>query len=126
MAKTKELYSLVLAAGEGRRMQAGDRHKVCFDVAGVPAIVRALETYNRAGVDQNVVVVGAMAGQVIQTVGRAFSNAVFAYQSEARGTGDAARCGMRALSSVDDDACILVVAGDKLIESSLLLRLVEA
>ncbi len=126
MAKTKELYSLVLAAGEGRRMQAGDRHKVCFDVAGVPAIVRALETYNRAGVDQNVVVVGAMAGQVIQTVGQAFSNAVFAYQSEARGTGDAARCGMRALSSVGDDACILVVAGDKLIESSLLLRLVES
>lgn len=126
MAKSKELYSLVLAAGEGRRMQAGNRHKVCFDVAGVPAIVRALETYNRVGVDRNVVVVGTMAGQVIQTVGQAFSNVVFAYQSKARGTGDAARCGMRALASVSDDACILVVAGDKMIESTVLLRLMEA
>ena len=61
-------------------MRSRDRHKVCFEVAGVPAIVRAIESYNLLGVVQNVVVVGEMAGQVVETVGRRFDNVVFAYQ----------------------------------------------
>jgi N-acetylgalactosamine kinase len=119
------LYTIVLAAGKGRRMRNRYMHKVCFDIAGTPTIVRALDTFNRLGVAQNVVVVGDMAGQVVETVGERFSNVVFAYQAQALGTGDAARCGLQALSPVADDARVLVVAGDKIIDSSVIARLVR-
>jgi N-acetylgalactosamine kinase len=119
------LFTIVLAAGKGRRMRNRYMHKVCFDIAGTPTIVRALDTFNRLGVAQNVVVVGDMAGQVVETVGERFSNVVFAYQAQALGTGDAARCGLQALSPVADDARVLVVAGDKIIDSSVIARLVR-
>ncbi len=119
------LFTIVLAAGKGRRMRNRYMHKVCFDIAGVPTIVRALDTFNRLGVTQNVVVVGDMAGQVVETVGERFSNVVFAYQAQALGTGDAARCGLQALSPVADDARVLVVAGDKIIDSGVIARLVQ-
>src|SRR5262249_62109138 len=107
------LYAITPAGGKGRRMRSRDKHKVCFEIAGVPAIVRAIDTYNRLGVVQNVVVVGDLAGQVIETVGRRFANVVFAFQPEARGTGDAARCGLQALTAADDRARILLLAGGK-------------
>jgi N-acetylgalactosamine kinase len=125
MPTTGPLYTIILAGGKGSRMRSRERHKVCFEVGGVPAIVRAIEAYNLLGVAQNIVVVGEMAGQVLETVGRRFDNVVFAYQAEARGTGDAARCGLRALSGVEDRARILVVAGDKIIEGATLGRLLE-
>ena len=114
-----------MAAGKGRRMRNNVIHKVCFQVAGVPAIHRALDAYNRLGITRNVVVVGELAGQVVETVGRKFRNAVFAYQPEALGTGDATRCGLEALSDTAEDARILVVAGDKILNNSILARLLE-
>jgi N-acetylgalactosamine kinase len=119
------LYSIILAGGRGRRMRSRERHKVCFEIAGVPAIVRAIDTYNRLGVVQNIVVVGDLAGQVVETVGRRFANVAFAYQPDARGTGDAARCGLQALAAADDRARILLVAGDKIIAGSALGRLLD-
>lgn len=118
MAEMAPLFTIVLAAGKGRRMRNRYMHKVCFDVAGIPAIVRTLDTFNRLGVAQNVVVVGEMAGQVVETVGERFSNVVFAYQPNALGTGDAARYGLQALASLSDRARVLVIAGDKIIETS--------
>ena len=126
MSDASPLFTIVLAAGKGRRMRNRYMHKVCFDIAGVPTIVRALDTFNRLGVTQNVVVVGDMAGQVVETVGERFSNVVFAYQPQALGTGDAARCGLQALAPVADDARVLVVAGDKIIDSGVLARLIAA
>jgi N-acetylgalactosamine kinase len=84
-------FSIILAAGKGSRMQSSTCHKVCFPVDGVPAINRALDIYTKCGISRHIVVVGTMAGQVIETVGRAFPNVVFAYQAEASGTADAAR-----------------------------------
>lgn len=126
MSDATPLFTIVLAAGKGRRMRNRYMHKVCFDIAGVPTIVRALDTFNRLGVLQNVVVVGDMAGQVVETVGERFSNVVFAYQAQALGTGDAARCGLQALAPVSDDARVLVVAGDKIIDSAVIARLLQA
>ena len=51
-------------------MHSADRHKVCFDINGRPAIVRAIDTYKSCGIDQHVLVVGALAGQVVETVGK--------------------------------------------------------
>ncbi len=125
MSNVAPLYSIVLAAGKGRRMGTHDKHKVCFEVADIPTIVRAIDIYNRAGVAKNVVVVGEKAGQVIETVGQRFSNVIFAYQSEALGTGHAAQRGLDALADVDDAARILVVAGDKIVDSAVLSKLIE-
>ncbi|MFO1092522.1 MAG: NTP transferase domain-containing protein [Planctomycetaceae bacterium] len=125
-ASCKPLYSIVLAAGKGRRMRNQTVHKVCFTIGGVPAIQRALDAYNRAGVVRNVIVVGDLAGQVVETVGKQFQNAVFAFQPEARGTGDAARCGLQALAEIDPDSRILIVAGDKIISNAALTRLIRA
>src|SRR5260370_37954071 len=125
MALQSPLYSIILAAGRGRRMRTRDKPSVCFEIADIPAIVRAIDAYNRLGVTQNVVVVGDLAGQVVETVGQRFSNVIFAYQRAALGTGDAARCGMQALAAADERARILVVAGDKLIESTTLARLLD-
>jgi len=97
--------------------------KVCFPVAGVPAINRAIETYNACGIAQHVVVVGAMAGQVVETVGARFENAAFAYQAEQLGTAHATRVGLGALSSLDEDPAILLVAGDRIIEPTALEQL---
>ncbi|MFN0052954.1 MAG: galactokinase family protein [Planctomycetales bacterium] len=125
MPLKSSLYSIVLAAGKGRRMRNQQLHKVCFDVAGTPAIHRALDVYNRVGIVRNVIVVGDLAGQVVELVGRKFPNAVFTYQPEALGTGDAARCGLVALADADPEARILIVAGDKLIDNATLTRLVD-
>ncbi len=125
MPDATPLFTIVLAAGKGRRMRNRYMHKVCFDIAGVPTIVRALDTFNRLGVTQNVVVVGDMAGQVVETVGERFSNVVFAYQAQALGTGDASRCGLQALSTAPDDVRVLVVAGDKIIDSTMIATLVR-
>ena len=125
MHQPDSLYTIILAAGEGRRMRSRERHKVCFEVAGVPTIVRAIDAYNRLGAALNVVVVGDKAGQVVETVGQRFSNVVFAFQQQARGTGDAAGCGLRALPSIDPQTRLLVVAGDKLVDFARLSRLVE-
>jgi N-acetylgalactosamine kinase len=125
MAARAPLYSIVLAAGKGRRMRNEVIHKVCFQIAGIPSIHRALDVYNRIGVVRNAIVVGELAGQVVETVGKKFRNVVFAYQPEALGTGDAARYGLQALSEVDPEARLLIVAGDKLIENGALTRLID-
>lgn len=125
MPSDTPLFTIVLAAGKGRRMRNRYMHKVCFDIAGVPTIVRALDTFNRLGAMQNVVVVGEMAGQVVETVGERFSNVVFAYQPHALGTGDAARCGLQALAAASGRARVLVVAGDKVIAPTTVARLIQ-
>jgi N-acetylgalactosamine kinase len=126
MVPRAPIYSIILAAGKGRRMRSQTLHKVCFPIMGVPAIHRALDAYNRIGVIRNVIVVGELAGQVVETVGKKFRNCLFAYQPEPLGTGDAAGRGLEALPGIDPDSWLLIVAGDKLVANAALTRLVSA
>jgi len=118
------IISIILAGGKGTRMQSADRHKVCFDIAGRPAIVRAIDTYKSCGIEQQVVVVGALAGQVIETVGRHHEGVIFAYQAEQRGTGHATKQGARILADLRYDGAVLVVAGDRLLDAQVVERLI--
>ncbi len=111
----RPFVTIILAAGKGTRMGNGNRHKVCFEVAGIPVIVRALETYNHCGAAMNVIVVGAMAGSVMTTANERFSGIAYAFQEKQLGTGDAARKGAEILERLDFDGDILIVAGDKVI-----------
>jgi N-acetylgalactosamine kinase len=107
-------------------MQSSSLHKVCFPIDGKPAINRAIEIYNACGIQHHVVVVGTLAGQVVETVGREFDNAVFAYQPEPLGTADAASVGLRALEALGRDEDVLLVPGDRLIDPAVLERLFDA
>ncbi len=116
---------IVLAAGKGSRMGSETLHKVCFEIDGVPAVVRALDVYRQCGIRQNLVVVGSLAGQVVETVGSRFPNTVFAYQSVQNGTAGAVRAALTATPEMALDADILIVAGDRLIEPAVLEQLFD-
>ncbi|MBN1580045.1 MAG: NTP transferase domain-containing protein, partial [Anaerolineae bacterium] len=109
-------FSIILAGGKGTRMRSADHHKVCFSIDGHPAINRAIDVYQACGVAHHIVVVGAMAGQVIETIGRAHEGILFAYQAEQLGTAHAARQGARVIEALGGEEEVLIVAGDRVVE----------
>ncbi len=94
-------------------MASASRHKVCFPILGVPAIVRAIDTYKAAGLHRFMVVIGQMPEQVIQTVSDAHPDVTFVNQANPRGTGHAAMVAADALAAQNFDGNIMVVMGDK-------------
>ena len=122
----RPFVTIILAGGKGTRMGSSDKHKVCFDVLGVPVIIRALETYNLCGSAVNVVVVGAMAESVMATVNQRFPGTPYAFQERPLGTGDAARKGAEILERMSFDGDVLVVAGDKVIDPRVIRRMLAA
>ena len=122
----RPFVTIILAGGKGTRMGTSDKHKVCFEVLGVPVIIRALETYNLCGALLNVVVVGSRAESVMATVSRRFPGTPYAFQDQPRGTGDAARKGAELLERMRFDGNVLVVAGDKVIEPKVIRQLLAA
>lgn len=121
----KPFATIILAGGKGTRMGSSEKHKVCFEVLGVPVIIRALETYNLCGAAQNIVVVGMMAESVMNTVNRRFPGTAYAFQERPLGTGDAARKGAEILERLGFDGNILVVAGDKVIDPRIIRQLLN-
>lgn len=121
---TMSIFSIVLAAGTGTRMGSAERHKVCFEIDGRPAIARLLTTCSACGVGSHIVVVGDKAQQVMATVARTGEPTIFAYQPEQRGTGHAARQGARVLQELGYEGPVLVVPGDKVVEPSALRKLI--
>ena len=111
---------IILAAGKGTRMGSATTPKVCFPVNGVPAICRALATYRACGIAQFVLIVGSLAGKVVETVGEQFENVTFVYQKEQLGTAHALRCVYRNISLLPDDADVFVAAGDRIIDQNVL------
>ena len=110
------LAAIILAAGLGTRMRS-DRAKVLHELAGEPMIARVLRAVASLNPRPLVVVVGHQAEWVRAVARRALSphdpsgaansGLTWAVQSDQRGTGDAARCG---LAEIPD-----TFAGDMLI-----------
>lgn len=121
-----EFACVILAGGRGKRMASTHQHKVCFPVAGRAAIVRAIETYKKAGISRFVVVVGQMAEQVIATVSAVYPEVSFVYQSEPRGTGHAAQIAIEALAAQKFDGAVLLTMGDKVVRPAIVHQLLEA
>ena len=121
----RPIYSIILAAGKGTRMGVEDHHKVSLEIAGRPAILRALDTYTACGIWPHVVVVGSLADNVMRTISRAEHSVLYAYQSELRGTGHATKQGARILKDIGHDGPVLVVAGDKVIEQPAIENLMQ-
>jgi N-acetylgalactosamine kinase len=124
--QSNEVVSIILAAGRGSRMNRPDRNKVCFEVLGVPAIVRSLQAYTSAGVDRHVVVVGDLREEVERCLADQLYRVVYARQPEPLGTGHAARCGAAVLRMFDWQGLVLIAAGDKIVEPDAVRRLLAA
>lgn len=122
---SRKMVSVILAAGKGTRMESPDLHKVCFPLEGRPVIARAIEAYQRCGVQSHFVVIGQMAEQVMEAASNAPGTHFFCYQTEQRGTGNAAKTAAKLLEAMDFEGDVLVVAGDKVIEDSILVELIE-
>ena len=106
---------IILCGGKGTRMQSNNQHKVCFNIQGKPAIHHAMDRYIKAGLDKFTVVVGSMAEQVMNCISSSYEGVAYAFQPEALGTGNAARCGFESLSCVDENSALLITMGDKII-----------
>lgn len=119
------IASIILCAGKGRRMQARRTPKVCFPVAGKPAVLHLLEHLDTLNVAPNVMVVGHLAGKVVDEIGPKSPRALFAYQAELKGTGHATKQGAAVLQRMKFDGAILVVAGDKVVERRALEKLLH-
>jgi N-acetylgalactosamine kinase len=123
MIPSTEITCIILAGGAGKRMGTSGTHKVCFPILGRPAIVRAIDTYKRAGLKRFVVVVGQMAQEVMATVSAEHPDVTFVYQAEARGTGHAALIACRTLAAAGYEGKVLVTMGDKVIEPGVIREL---
>lgn len=121
----KDIACVILAGGQGKRMRSTDRHKVCFPIAGTPAIVRTVGMFKSVGIEQFHIVVGAMAEQVIATVAETHGDVPFVYQPSPQGTGHAALCAMRVLDSAGFDGDVLITMGDKVVQPRVVQQLVE-
>jgi N-acetylgalactosamine kinase len=116
---------MILCGGKGTRMQSRDKHKVCFEINGRPAIHHSMDQYMAAGIDRFMVVTGTMAGQVVSCIGSQYDGVSFAYQKEASGTGNAARVGWNSLQKLGVDGPVLITMGDKIIDASVVSSLLE-
>jgi len=120
------MFSITLAAGACSRMPADMRPKACCKVGGAMVIERALAAYESAGIRRHMIVVGAMAEQVMAGVAASGRVALFAFQPSPKGTGDAVLCALDALRLAGPPRDVLICAGDKLIAPHVLRGLVEA
>ncbi len=104
------LTAVVLAAGQGTRMKSA-LPKVLHELCGRPMVHYVVEAAFDAGASDVVVVVGHGADAVRDYLASAFGDRVrTAVQAEQRGTGDAARAALPALS--DHAEKILLLYGD--------------
>ena len=115
---------VILAAGQGKRM-GSNAAKVCFEIDGVPAINRLITTFKKQGFSKFLVVIGARAEQVLDTVNKEHPGQMFVYQSPQLGTGHAAKIAAQALHSIGHTGNVLVTMGDKFIEEAAIETLVR-
>lgn len=114
------LYTIILAAGEGKRMKSNIA-KPLQQAAGKALVEWVLDTAEETGSDENIVVIGHKAEDVKAYLG---DRAKYAYQYEQLGTGHAVMQGIESIKDVD--GTVMVLYGDSpLIEAETLKRVRE-
>ena len=116
--------AILLCAGKGTRMGLTDRSKVCYDCAGVPVIKRILSNMRKGGVSRFVIVVGHLAESVMSALDGE-PGVIYAYQKEQKGTGHAAKCGLRALEDIGYSGPVIVSMGDKIVSPDTVRRILD-
>lgn len=102
----KQIQALILAAGQGKRINAQDKPKVLFPLAGKPLILYSLKSLERAGFEKPLVVVGFQ-GQKVQDLLK--ERVVYCWQRKLLGTAKAVLSAKKALGCTKS---VLIVYGD--------------
>lgn len=121
---SKNVLAIILCAGKGTRMNDDSTSKVCFEVAGIPAVRRIISGFRKAGVEKFVLVVGHHAQKVMECLSGE-PGIVYAFQSDQRGTGNAALCGLNAAKEMGYSGDVIVSAGDKIIDPGIIRELLN-
>ena len=116
--------ALLLCAGEGTRMKDQRTNKVCYEVAGVPAVIRSIHNMQAAGIDQFMVVVGSKSEKVMECLA-GIHGVTYAYQPQQLGTGNAAMCGLKQLRTFGYHGPVLIAMGDKIIATDVIVNLMQ-
>lgn len=113
MSQVEDAIAVILAAGEGKRMQS-DRAKVLHEVLGRALLEHVLVAAERAGIARAVVVVGARREQVTEFLGQRASRMDVrpAVQAEQRGTGHALSCALPVVEAMGGARDLVVLCGD--------------
>lgn len=118
-----QVSAIILAAGEGTRLNEGNpspKPKVLFEVAEKPMLFYSLEVLRLLDVKDIVIVVGYLAEQVKVAAGSGYK---YAYQEKAVGTGDAVKIG---LEQIDEKASeVLVLYGADVYKKEIVDTLIE-
>src|SRR3989338_4389973 len=104
----KKVGVIILAAGKGKRMNAGSVNKVTLSLGKKPIIVRIIDFMQQLRIDSIVVVVG----HAKESVTKALKNkrVIFSEQKEQLGTGHAVQTALADLPRNITD--VVVVYGD--------------
>lgn len=116
--------AVLLCAGEGTRMNDQRTNKVCYEVAGVPAVIRSINNMQAAGIDQFMVVVGSKSEKVMECLS-GIPGVTYTYQAQRLGTGNAAMCGLKQLRTFGYHGPVLIAMGDKIISSDVISGLID-
>ncbi|HSX09797.1 MAG TPA: sugar phosphate nucleotidyltransferase [Candidatus Saccharimonadales bacterium] len=108
MAKERKLGAIILAAGQGKRMQVDGINKVTLHLNNKPIIAHIVHFMKGISIDDIVVVIGHAKESVMQTLEK--ENVIFAEQTERLGTGHALQVGVNVLP--EDVTDVFVVYGD--------------
>jgi bifunctional UDP-N-acetylglucosamine pyrophosphorylase/glucosamine-1-phosphate N-acetyltransferase len=120
MSDSQAFVTLVLAAGQGKRMRS-QLPKVLHPLLGRPMLTYPVDAAFAAGAERVVCVVGHGAERVTAMLAERYAGHVLtALQPEQRGTGDAARCGQEALPSWN--GWIVILYGDGVLISAQAIR----
>ena len=121
----KHLGVIVLAAGEGTRMNSSTP-KVMHELAGLPLLGHALATAHSLGAAHVVPVVRFQRDQIANYIQNFYPTSVIADQDEVPGTGRAVECAL-AKFPADFEGAIVVTSGDvPLLEVATIEALLEA
>src|SRR3989344_866321 len=100
--------SIILAGGQGKRLNSKEVNKVVYPFLGKPMIKYGVDLFKRVS-SPVIVVVGAFA-ESVKTVLKDENDVLFAFQKEQLGTGHAVRVALEALGSQPE--FVLVGMGD--------------
>ncbi len=116
--------AVILCAGKGTRMNDDSRNKVAFECAGIPVIRRIVLNMKEGGVSRFVIVVGHKAQSVMEAL-KGIEGVMYVYQSEQKGTGHAALCGLKALQEMGFEGRAVISMGDKIVGPGVISSLIE-
>ncbi len=104
------LATIIMAAGQGKRMKNPEKAKVLYEVGGKPMIGHVVDLAYACGASPVVAVIGYQRESVIRYLGRFDGNLVIAVQDPQLGTGHAVMQAESPLQNYRGD--VLVLSGD--------------